>query len=277
MGQLAKALRERPQGALPSNIIPNPQEDIKVITTRSGITLAGLSVPPPNSSFSKELLEIFKKLHFNINLEDALAQMLEYGKMLKDLLTNKEKLLELTDTPLNENCLAVLLNKLLEKLGDPGKFLIPCYFKELEVYMSLADLGWISSGSLLASLSLTMTSILVSPYLRETILEDGPTSKYPHKHADESINQIAIIDTTCEDHFHEVLNVQKSIHPLSGNPTPSSDPVVASLSPSLTPFGDSDFLLEETDAFLALDYSIPPEIDNGIYDSEGDILFLKNY
>ncbi|GKB96184.1 hypothetical protein Tco_0982321 [Tanacetum coccineum] len=66
------------------------------------------------------------------------------------------------------------------------------------------------------------------------------------------------------------------IHPLSGSPTPSSDPVVTSLSPSLTPFGDSDFLLEETDAFLALDDSIPLEIDNGIYDSEGDILFLKN-
>ncbi|GKA59921.1 hypothetical protein Tco_0759234 [Tanacetum coccineum] len=66
------------------------------------------------------------------------------------------------------------------------------------------------------------------------------TSKYPHKHGDESINHIDIIDTTCEDHFHEVLNVQKSIHLLSGSPTPS-DPVVASLSPSLTPFGDSDF------------------------------------
>ncbi|GKA93780.1 reverse transcriptase domain-containing protein [Tanacetum coccineum] len=65
------------------------------------------------------------------------------------------------------------------------------------------------------------------------------TSKYPHKHRDESINQINIIDTTCEDYFHEVLNVQKSIHPLSGSPTPSSDPVVASLSPSLTPFGDN--------------------------------------
>ncbi|GJT31899.1 reverse transcriptase domain-containing protein [Tanacetum coccineum] len=101
------------------------------------------------------------------------------------------------------------------------------------------------------------------------------TSKYPHKHEDKSINQIDIIDTTCEDHFHEVLNVQKSIHPLSGSPTPSSDLVVTSLSPSLTPFGDSDFLLEETGAFLALDDSIPLEIDNGIYDSEGDILFLK--
>ncbi|GJU54283.1 reverse transcriptase domain-containing protein [Tanacetum coccineum] len=62
---------------------------------------------------------------------------------------------------------------------------------------------------------------------------------------------------------------------MSGSPTPSSDPVVESLSHSFTPFGDSDFLLEETNAFHSLDDSIPPGIDNGIYDSEGDILFLE--
>ncbi|GKC66893.1 reverse transcriptase domain-containing protein, partial [Tanacetum coccineum] len=59
----------------------------------------------------------------------------------------------------------------------------------------------------------------------------------------------------------------------SGSPILSPDPVVESISPSLTPFGDIDLLLEETDAFLALD-SIPPYIDDGIYDLEGDILFL---
>ncbi|GJW72797.1 reverse transcriptase domain-containing protein, partial [Tanacetum coccineum] len=52
--------------------------------------------------------------------------------------------------------------------------------------------------------------------------------------------------------------------------------MVESLSPSLTPFGDSDFLLEETDAFLSLDDSIPPGIDDDTYDSEGDILFLES-
>ncbi|GKD33042.1 reverse transcriptase domain-containing protein [Tanacetum coccineum] len=126
---------------------------------------------------------------------------------------------------------------------------------------------------------------LVDVYREELALRVGDeklifnvesTLKYPHTHGDESINQIDIINTTYEDHFHEVLNVQKSIHPLSGSPTLSSDPVVAYLSSSLTPFGDSDFLLEETDAFLALDDSIPLEIDNGIYDLEGDIFFLKN-
>ncbi|GKF24605.1 reverse transcriptase domain-containing protein [Tanacetum coccineum] len=60
--------------------------------------------------------------------------------MLKSLLSNKEKLLELANTPLNENCSAVILKKLSEKLGDPGKFLIPCGFNELKC-KALADLG----------------------------------------------------------------------------------------------------------------------------------------
>ncbi|GJX03339.1 reverse transcriptase domain-containing protein [Tanacetum coccineum] len=84
---------------------------------------------------------MFKKLYFNINLAEALANMPKFAKMVKDLLTNKEKLLELANTPLNENCSAVLLKKLPVKLGDTGRFLIPCDFYGLESCMALADLG----------------------------------------------------------------------------------------------------------------------------------------
>nr|GFA12471.1 hypothetical protein [Tanacetum cinerariifolium] len=71
---------------------------------------------------------MFKQLHLNITLAEALVLMPKYQKMLKALLSNKEKLQELANTPLNENCSAVILKKLPEKLGDPGKFLIPCGF-----------------------------------------------------------------------------------------------------------------------------------------------------
>ncbi|GKE65313.1 hypothetical protein Tco_1519474, partial [Tanacetum coccineum] len=84
---------------------------------------------------------MFKKLYFNINLAEALANMPKFAKMVKDLLTNKEKLLKLANTPLNENCSAVLLKKLPVKLGDTGRFLIPCDFYGLESCMALADLG----------------------------------------------------------------------------------------------------------------------------------------
>ncbi|GJT67817.1 reverse transcriptase domain-containing protein [Tanacetum coccineum] len=60
---------------------------------------------------------------------------------IKSLLMNKEKLLELAKIPLNENCSAMLLKKLPEKLGDPGKFLIPCNFPGMDICHALANLG----------------------------------------------------------------------------------------------------------------------------------------
>nr|GEY27944.1 hypothetical protein [Tanacetum cinerariifolium] len=84
--------------------------------------------------------QMFKQLHINITLADALILIPKYKKMLKALLSNKEKLLKLANTPLNENCSAVILKKLPEKLGDPGKFLIPCSFSELKC-KALADLA----------------------------------------------------------------------------------------------------------------------------------------
>nr|GFB11595.1 reverse transcriptase domain-containing protein [Tanacetum cinerariifolium] len=83
---------------------------------------------------------MFKQLHLNITLAEALVLMPKYQKMLKALISNKEKLQELDNIPLNENCSAVILKKLPEKLGDPGKFLISCGFSELKC-KALADLG----------------------------------------------------------------------------------------------------------------------------------------
>ncbi|GJX63418.1 reverse transcriptase domain-containing protein [Tanacetum coccineum] len=84
--------------------------------------------------------EMFKKIHVNITLADALILMPKYQKMLKNLLSNKEKLNEMANTPVSENCSAIILKKLPEKLEDPGQFLIPCTFSELKC-KALADLG----------------------------------------------------------------------------------------------------------------------------------------
>nr|GEV31036.1 reverse transcriptase domain-containing protein [Tanacetum cinerariifolium] len=84
--------------------------------------------------------QMFKQLHINITLADALILIPKYQKMLKALISNKEKLLELANTPLNEHCSAVILKNLPEKLKDRMKFLIPCGFSELKC-KALADLG----------------------------------------------------------------------------------------------------------------------------------------
>ncbi|GJT25858.1 reverse transcriptase domain-containing protein [Tanacetum coccineum] len=94
--------------------------------------------------------QMFKQIHVNISLANALILILKYQKMLKSLLSNKEKLLELANTPLNENCSSVILKKLPKKLGGPGKFLIPCGFSELKC-KALADLG--------ASINLMLLSV----------------------------------------------------------------------------------------------------------------------
>nr|GEW07480.1 reverse transcriptase domain-containing protein [Tanacetum cinerariifolium] len=88
-----------------------------------------------------KFMEIFRDLHFELSFADALVHMPKFAPMFKKLLNNKDKLIELTKTPLNENCLAVVLKKLPEKLGDPGRFLIPCDFSEFDNCLALADLG----------------------------------------------------------------------------------------------------------------------------------------
>nr|GFA34232.1 reverse transcriptase domain-containing protein [Tanacetum cinerariifolium] len=67
--------------------------------------------------------------------------MPKFASTLKALIGNKEKLSEMARTPMNEHCSAVTLNKLPRKLGDPGKFLIPCEFSRMDECLALSDLG----------------------------------------------------------------------------------------------------------------------------------------
>nr|GEV57648.1 reverse transcriptase domain-containing protein [Tanacetum cinerariifolium] len=99
----------------------------------------------------EKFFQIFQDLHFDISFTDALLLMPKFASMIKILLTNKDKLFELAKVPINENCSAMLLKKLPEKLGDHGKFLIPCDFSRMDVCHALADLA--------ASINLMLLSI----------------------------------------------------------------------------------------------------------------------
>ncbi|GKB68474.1 reverse transcriptase domain-containing protein [Tanacetum coccineum] len=292
----------------------------------------------------EKFFQIFQDFHFDISFADALILMPKFASTIKGLLRNKEKLFKLAITPLNENCSAVLLKKLPEKLGDPGKFLIPCDFPGMDVCLALADLGasinlmplfvWkkLSLPELTPTcmtLELTDQSIsqpigvtedvfikvgkfhfladfvvvdfdadprvplilgrsflktgraLIDVYAGELTLCVGnnavtfnldQTSRYSSNY-DNLVNRINIINVDCEEYSQEVLRFS-----MSDNPTPSTELIFSTSSPTLTPFGDSDFLLEETDAFLAIeDEPISPEIDDSYYDSEGDILLLEKF
>ncbi|GJU69134.1 hypothetical protein Tco_1255393 [Tanacetum coccineum] len=204
-------------GSLPSNTIANPKSDLKAITTRSGVSYQGPTIPttsysppkvmeretevtkdtmpPTNNGSTKDVqppvvqvqpqvpnsepvvapvsapmpnpkpsipypsrlndqkirekannqiekfYQIFQDLHFDISFVDALILMPKFASTLKSLIINKEKWFELARTPLNEHCSTVLLKKLPEKLGDPGKFLITCDFPGMDECLALADHG----------------------------------------------------------------------------------------------------------------------------------------
>nr|GFB29703.1 reverse transcriptase domain-containing protein [Tanacetum cinerariifolium] len=273
-------------GTLPSNTVANLKGDLKAITTRSGVSYDGPSIPPPvvenkpestkdivnptnngttedvqlqvveskpvtseptntpvstlkpnpkasipypsrrnderNHEKTKDQIEkfyqIFKDISFKISFTDALILMPKFVSTLKALIGNKEKLSEMARTPLNEHCSVVLLKKLLEKLGDPDVFK--------------------------GELTLQVGKEAITFHLDQT-------SKYSANYNDMTAKRIDVIDMACEEYSKEVLRFFDTIS--NGNPTPCYDPIVSTTSRTLTPFENSDFLLEEVDAFLAIE------------------------
>nr|GEZ57648.1 reverse transcriptase domain-containing protein [Tanacetum cinerariifolium] len=102
------------------------------------------------------------------------------------------------------------------------------------------------------------------------------TVRYSANYNQITANKIDVIEMACEEYSHKVLSFSDVT--TSGNPTPHDDPIISTMSPTLTPFGDSDFLLfEEADAFLGLeDDPNSPKINPFYYDPEGDILLLED-
>nr|GEW92322.1 reverse transcriptase domain-containing protein [Tanacetum cinerariifolium] len=110
---------------------------------------------------------------------------------------------------------------------------------------------------------------VVAPIIEPVV---APVSNYN----DMTASRIDVIDMACEEYSQEVLGFFDVI--TSGNPTPYYDPIVSTSYLTLNPFGDSDFRLEEVDAFLALeDDATSPKVDHFYYDPEGDILLLEAF
>ncbi|GJU63552.1 reverse transcriptase domain-containing protein [Tanacetum coccineum] len=190
-------------------------------------------------------------------------------------------------TPLNENCSAVILNKLPKKLGDPGRFLIPCEFSGINTCNALCRSC--------ASINLTAISKTLCTRRVRALIDHYSKVKSPFVLADEAItfnldqtseitrlqynhmtaNRIDVIDMACEEYSQEVLGFSNVI--LSGNLTPYYDPIISTTSPTLTPFRDNDFLLfEEANSFLAIEDDLTSsEVDPTYYDPDGDILLLE--
>nr|GEW29733.1 reverse transcriptase domain-containing protein [Tanacetum cinerariifolium] len=220
----------------------------------------------------ENLFQIFHDLHFDIRFADALLLMPNLLQQLRACLRIKT-----------------------QKLGDPGKFLIPCDFPGIDVCHALADLDFEADPRvplILGRFFLRTGRALIDVYGEEITLRVNDesvtfnlnqTMRYSLNYDDNSVNRVDVIDIACEEFVQDMLDFQynpkSSSLTLVSEPSISEnhfckEPIVKSSSPTLTPFGESNFFLEEIENFLN-DESIPRGIDNSFYDPEGDILFLE--
>nr|GEW30506.1 DNA-directed DNA polymerase [Tanacetum cinerariifolium] len=324
------------QGTLPSNIVPNPKGEMKVVTTRSGLAYEGPSIPTSsplkkvdeqnteeildkehsNSSGStaqvqpsvlpisilvpdvsrtqtkpaipypsrlndqklrekatnqmEKFFQIFHDFHFDISFADALLLMPKFASTIKSLLANKDKLFKLAKVSLNENCSAMLLKKLPEKLGDPE--LTPT-----RMTLELADRSITHPKRVAEDVFVKVGKFHFPTDFAVVDFEADPRVPLILGRSFLSIGR-ALIDV-----YGEEITLRYNLK--SSSPTLVSDasisesdsckePIVKSSSPTLTLFRESDFFLEEIEDFFN-DDSIPNGIENSVYDPEGDILFLE--
>ncbi|GJS74659.1 hypothetical protein Tco_0707500 [Tanacetum coccineum] len=194
------------------------------------------------ASYQKEkIFQMFQDLRFDISFADALFLMPRFAPTIRNLLMNKEKLLELAKIPLNENCSAMLLKKIPKNPRDPGKFLIPCNFPGMDKKPSLPELTPTRMTLELADRSITHPKGLAKDVYVKVGKFHFPTD-------------FVVIDFKADP---RVFLIDYS----GGNPHESE------------PF-TSEFILNEIEAYLK-DDSISSKIDYAYCDPEEDICLIE--
>nr|GEZ82744.1 reverse transcriptase domain-containing protein [Tanacetum cinerariifolium] len=181
---------------------------VQEVPLKSNLWLNDQKLREKATNQMEKFFQIFHDLHFDISFADALLLMPKFTSTIKSLLASKDKLFELAKVPLNENCSAMLLKKLPEKLGDPGKFLIPYDFPGMEVCHALTDLG--------ASINLMPLSIWKKLSLPELT---------PTRMTLELADRVDVIDIAYEDFVQDVLDFQYNSK--SSSPTLVSDDLIS--------------------------------------------------
>nr|GEU59694.1 hypothetical protein [Tanacetum cinerariifolium]GEV09343.1 hypothetical protein [Tanacetum cinerariifolium] len=88
-----------------------------------------------------KFLDMIRSVRIKVPLVDVLAGMPNYGKFLKELVSNKHKIKQILSVFLSDEKFAILQNKVPRKLRDPGSVLIPSNFNKAFSYNTLADLA----------------------------------------------------------------------------------------------------------------------------------------
>nr|GEW77554.1 reverse transcriptase domain-containing protein [Tanacetum cinerariifolium] len=226
-------------GTLLGNTITNPKDDLKGITNRSGTAYQGPTIPTTFSS---------------------LPTVVEH-----ETKATKDKV------PPTNNGSTKDVQPPVVQTENPIPNSEPIVAPIIEPVVAL-----VSALKPNQKPSIPYPSRLNDQKLQAITFNLNQTSRYSANYNDMTANRIDVIDMAFEEYSEEVLSFFDVI--ASGNPTPYYDPIVSTSSPTLTPFGDSDFLLEKVDAFLALeDDATSPEVDQSYFDPKGDILLFEAF
>ncbi|GJX00324.1 hypothetical protein Tco_0184237 [Tanacetum coccineum] len=158
---LANKQSAQPSRSLPSNTQPNPKVMMKMRNLHHDPKIKDpkpvketpipkpykLKIPYPQRLRKEKMeaqygkfLDMIRAIRINVPLVDVLAGMPNYGKFLKELVSNKHKLEQISSNFLSDESYAIIQNKVPPKLGDPKSFLIPCSFSKAFSCNALADL-----------------------------------------------------------------------------------------------------------------------------------------
>ncbi|GJW42707.1 reverse transcriptase domain-containing protein [Tanacetum coccineum] len=252
------------QGSL-SNTVTNPKEDMKGNTTRKRVIYQGPTIPTTSSpKVVERRTEVTKDTVFPTNngiTEDVQPPVVPVENQIP--ISKPLMLPLLADTNPKPSILI---------LQFPADFVVVDFEPDPRVPLILGRCFLKTTHALIdvyeGELTLRVDNEAITYNLDQTL-------RYSVNYCDMTANRIDVVELACEEYSQEVLGFSDMI--ASGNLTPGYDPIVLNSSSTLTPFGDSDFLLlEEDDAFLALaEDPTSPEVDKSYYDLEGDILILE--
>nr|GEU84067.1 reverse transcriptase domain-containing protein [Tanacetum cinerariifolium] len=261
-------------GTLPGNTITNPKEDLKGITTRSGVAYQGPTILTP-SKVVKQGTKVTKD-----QVQTPSSQRMDKCLALADLgasinLMPLSVWEELSLPKLTPTCMTLELadRSVSKPIGIAKDVSVKVDFKPDPRVPLILRRCFLKTGRALIDVYKGELTLRIE---NEAITYNlDQTSIYSANYDQMMPNKIDVTDEACEEYSQEVLGFSDVT--ASGSPTPSDDPIVSTTSPMLTPFGDSDFLLfEEADAFLGLeDDPDSSEFDPSYYDPKGDILLLE--
>nr|GEW17906.1 reverse transcriptase domain-containing protein [Tanacetum cinerariifolium] len=277
---------------LPGNSITNPEEDLKGITTRSGTAYQGPTIPTTSSPLPQvveretKVRKDTKALTNNESTKDVQPPVVQ----AKTPILTSKPVGALIIVPVAAPVNAPKPNqkpsipywsklndqKLRDKANDQKEKFFQI-FKDLNFNISFADALILMPKSFIKT-----ERALIDVFEGELTLHVGKeaitfnldqTSRYSANYNDMTTKRIDVIDMACEEYSQAVLGFFDVI--ASGNHTAYYDPIVSTSSPTLTPFRDNDFLLEEVDAFLALeDEPTSLELDHSYFDKGDDKLLI---